>query len=360
MSLFLNLKAFRESMNISKKRLIVGFPEAGLLLPIATLLAAVTLLVPFPTQAAQSANTGKRFPSPEQAVAALRSATAAANTNALREILGPNAGELQNPDRVQATNELKTFSSALAQTNHLLHISDTFVVLEVGNDLWPFPVPIVKKDGSWYFDTDVGKDELLSRRVGKNELSTIPVMLAYVDAQREYATIDHDGDEVLEYAQRLVSSPGKQDGLYWPSDIDEEESPLGPMVAYAQEEGYSPELRAEDETERGPFHGYYFKILTRQGKHAPGGKYHYVINGNMIGGFAMLAWPAQYGDSGITTFIVNQQGLVYQKDLGPATGKIAKKLNEYDPDPTWKRPSGLGPEPPDFGSQETASPRDAR
>jgi hypothetical protein len=194
----------------------------------------------------------------------------------------------------------------------------------------------VKKDGGWYFDTDTGKDELLNRRIGTNELGTIQVLRAYVDAQREYASSDHDGDEVLEYAQRLVSSPGKEDGLYWPPAYDGDMSPLGPLVAYAQEEGYSPELREEKEVERGPFHGYYFKILTRQGKHAPGGKYNYVVNGNMIGGFALVAWPAEYGDSGIMTFIVNQQGRVYQKDLGPATSKTAKKVREYDPDPTWK------------------------
>jgi hypothetical protein len=253
----------------------------------------------------------------------------------MRDVLGPGAEDLQNPDRIQAKTELKTFSSGLAETNHLVHVSDTLVILEIGNDLWPFPVPIVKRDGGWFFDTDAGKDELLSRRVGKNELATLPVMRAYVDAQREYATSDHDGDGVLEYAQRLVSSPGKQDGLYWPSDLDGEESPLGPLVAFAQIEGYSPELRDEKEIERGPFHGYYFKILTRQGKHALGGKYDYVINGNMIGGFAMVAWPAEYGSSGIMTFIVNQQGRVYQKDLGPKTSRLAIKMKAYDPDLGW-------------------------
>jgi hypothetical protein len=161
-------------------------------------------------------------------------------------------------------------------------------------------------------------------------------MRAYVEAQREYASTDQDGDEVLEYAQRLVSSPGKHDGLYWPPDFNGEESPIGPLVAYAQAEGYNPELREEVEAERGPFHGYHFKILTGQGKHAPGGKYNYVINGNMIGGFALIAWPAEYGQSGIMTFIVNQQGRVYEKDLGRATAKIARKMGAYDPDSTWK------------------------
>lgn len=324
-------------MSTSKKPLITRVPGAGLCFQLASLLAGLTLAFPSENHAAGTENIGRKFRSPEEAVTSLQLATTAADTNALRDILGPNAEELQNPDRVQAMNELKTFSAALAKTNRLMRVSDMLMVLELGDDFWPFPIPIVKKNGSWLFDSDLGMDELLSRRVGKNELATLPVLRAYVDAQREYASSDRDGDEVLEYAQRLISSPGKRDGLHWPPDIDGEESPLGPLVAFAQEEGYSPELPEEAaNTERGPFHGYYFKILTRQGTHAPGGKYNYVINGNMIGGFAMVAWPAEYGDSGIMTFIVNQQGRVFQKDLGRAAAKIAKKIHEYDPDPTWK------------------------
>jgi hypothetical protein len=282
------------------------------------------------------ADTGKMFASPEEAVAALKNATASADTNTLSNILGPASEDLQNPDRVQGANELKTFSEALIATNHLVRISDRRFILEIGDDMWPFPVPIVKKDGGWFFDTDAGMEELLSRRVGKNELETIPVMRAYVEAQREYASVDHDGDRVLEYAQRLVSTAEKHDGLYWPPQYEGDESPLGPLVAYAQALGYTPELREEDEAERGPYHGYYFKILARQGKHAPGGKYNYVINGHMIGGFAMVAWPAEYGQSGVMTFIVNQEGRVYQKDLGETTAKIVKKMTTYDPDPSWQ------------------------
>ena len=326
---------FREIMRTLKK-LFTDVPWTRCLLRPVGLLIVLTFVVPSATHAGTAENTGKKFASPEEAVAALRSATASADSNALRVVLGPAAEELQNPDRIQAMTELKNFSSALAETNHLDRVSDAFVILELGYDLWPFPVPIVKKDGGWFFDTAVGKDELLNRRIGKNELSTLPVMRAYVDAQREYASADRDDSEVLKYAQRLVSSPGKHDGLYWPPESDEDESPLGPLVAFAQVEGYSPELREEDEAERGPYHGYYFKILTRQGKHASGGKYNYVINGNMIGGFAMVAWPAAYGDSGIMSFIVNQRGRVYQKDLGPNTSKMARKMSEYDPDPSWK------------------------
>jgi hypothetical protein len=322
-------------MKTPTKRCLTAFPGAGSFLRTPSLLLAWTLTCAFAVHAGEPQNTGRKFASPEDAVAALGLATAKADTNALRDVLGPSAEDLLNPDRIQSRNELETFSSALTKAHHLVPISKTRVILELGDDLWPFPVPIVKKEGSWFFDTEAGKDELLSRRVGKNELATLPVMRAYVDAQREYASSDHDGDRVLEYAQRLVSSPGKQDGLYWPSEPDGEESPLGPLVAYAEGEGYSPELREEEEVERGPYHGYLFKILTRQGKHAPGGKYDYVINGNMIGGFAMVAWPAEYGTSGVMTFIVNQEGRVYQKDLGPKTSKIAIKMKVYDPDPSW-------------------------
>jgi hypothetical protein len=209
------------------------------------------------------------------------------------------------------------------------------MVLEVGTNGWPFPIPLVKQASGWQFDTVAGKDELLNRRIGRNELEVLRVMRAYVDAQREYATQDRDGDEVLEYAQKLSSSPGKTDGLYWPMELNGEKSPLGPLVADAQDVGYFSNGISSEGGPR-PFYGYLFKILTRQGKHAPGGKYDYIINGNMIGGFAMVAWPAEYGDSGVMTFIVNQQGRVYQKDLGKSTDKIAKKMRDYDPDSSWR------------------------
>ena len=281
-----------------------------------------------------AADIGKTFATPEEAVSALAAATTAKDANALRVIFGPAAAEIENPDRVQATNEYRTFSAALSQTNRIARESDSRCVLEVGDNFWPFPVPLVMKDGRWFFDTAAGKDEILNRRIGKNELATLQSVRAYVEAQREYASKDRDGDEVLEYAQSFNSPPGAKDGLYWPQDLDGEISPLGPLVAQAQNQGYwvkSRELGAPPE----PFHGYFFKILTHQGKHAPGGKYGYIINRNMIGGFALVAWPAEYGESGIMTFIVNQQGRVYQKDLGPKTAKIAGKMEAYDPDKTW-------------------------
>jgi hypothetical protein len=284
--------------------------------------------------AASAADTGATFATPEEAVSALVLATGTEDGNALRTLFGPAAADLQNPDRVQATNEFKAFTAALNATNRLVHESETKCLLEVGTNSWPFPVPIVKKDGRWFFDTEAGKEEVFHRRIGKNELATLEVMRAYVDAQREYASRDRNGDEVLEYAQRLASTPGAKDGLFWPPDLDGEISPLGPLVAQAQGEGYRLAGKAQEAT-REPFHGYFFKILICQGKHAPGGKYNYVINGHMIGGFALVAWPAEYGESGIMTFIVNQQGRVYQRDLGAKTGKLAAAIKAYDPEPGW-------------------------
>jgi hypothetical protein len=283
-----------------------------------------------------SADRGQGFPTPEAAVGALAAAANARQRDALRALFGLEADELVAADRVQATNELADFSAAFNQTNRIVRQAEGRCILEVGPERWPFPIPLVKQDGQWYFDTEAGKDELLNRRIGRNELATLQVVRAYVDAQREYASRDRNGSEVRQYAQRLRSSPGKKDGLYWPPELDGEISPLGPLVADAQEEGYNLAAQNNSATDPNPYHGYYFKILKCQGKHAPGGKYDYVINGNMIGGFALVAWPATYGESGIMTFIVNQQGRVYQKDLGAKTAKLASTMSRYDPDATWK------------------------
>ncbi len=284
--------------------------------------------------ALSAADSGQTFATPEEAVSALAAAATAHDTNGLRVLFGSAVADLQNPDRVQATNDLIEFTTACRQAQRIVRKSDSQCVLYVGANSWPFPIPIVKQDGRWFFDTEAGKEELLNRRIGDNELSTLEAVRAYVEAQREYATKDRDGDEVLEYAQRFGSAPGKKDGLYWPSDLDGEISPLGPLVAEAQVKGYGPGPRQVGAEPR-PFHGYFFKILTRQGKSAPGGKYDYLINGNMIAGFALVAWPAEYGNTGIMTFIVNQQGRVYQKDLGPKTAPSAAAIKSYDPDKTW-------------------------
>ena len=296
-----------------------------------SLLLAMAFSAPF---AVSAADAGKTFATPEEAVAALEAAAVNADSDALHVIFGPAAEDLENPDRVQATNELSKFTAALVQAKRIARESDTRCVLEVGPDGWPFPVPIARKDGKWFFDTEAGKDELLNRRIGRNELATLGAVRAYVEAQRDYAAKDRDGDEVLEYAQKIRSAPGKKDGLYWPAELDGEISPLGPFAAQAQGEGYGANAKTEG-AEPEPFHGYFFKVLTRQARPAPGGKYDYVINGNMIGGFALVAWPASYGETGVMSFIVNQQGRVYQKDLGDDTAKTVSKMKAYEPDKTW-------------------------
>lgn len=299
---------------------------------LACAVGAAMLLIATPQ--AHAAGGPQTFATPDEAVAALRTAAKNQDQAKLRAIFGPELEDIENPDRVQATNDISDFAASMDETFHISHESDSKCVLEVGSNSWPFAIPLVKHDGKWSFDTAAGSDELLNRRIGKNELEVLGVMRAYVNAQREYASKDRDGDQVLEYAQRLASSPGKKDGLYWEPDLDGEISPFGPFVAHAQAEGYFGETPVDKYSPQ-PFYGYLFKILTRQGKHAPGGKYDYIINGNMIGGFAIVAWPAEYGESGIMTFIVNQQGRVYQKDLGSATAKAASKMSEYDPDSSW-------------------------
>lgn len=309
-----------------------GFKRGNLLKAAAILFPVVALIASI--AAKTSEQMGKAFPTPQAAVSALSQAVSAHDASKLREIFGPALEDLKNPDRVQATNELKAFAAALNTTNALVRQSETNFELDVGPDAFPFPVPIIQKEGQWFFDTEAGEQELLNRRIGRNELDVLKTMRAFVDAQREYASKDRMGNEVLQYAQRIVSSPGKKDGLYWPADDSGEESPFGPLVAGAQGEGYKVELKGQ-QTTRQPFHGYYFKILTQQGKDAPGGKYNYVINGNMIAGFAQIAWPADYGNTGVMTFIVNQQGRVYQRDLGPKTEQLAPAITEYNPGPGW-------------------------
>jgi hypothetical protein len=280
-------------------------------------------------------DTAEMFATPNDAVTALTAAANAKDHDAMHTIFGPDIADIENPDRVQATNDLDKFAAALDSTNWLERESDTQYTLEVGPDAWPFPIPLEETNNQWFFDTAAGQQELLNRRIGRNELKTLDVVRAYVNAQRDYAGSDRTGDGVLQFAQRFISTPGKKDGLYWSPDLDGEISPLGPLVAYAQSQGYSVKSPTGTNSYQ-PYNGYYFKILTRQGKHAPGGAHNYVINGNMIGGFALVAWPAQYGNTGIMTFIVNQQGLVYQKDLREKTARIASSMKKYDPDNTWQ------------------------
>jgi hypothetical protein len=205
----------------------------------------------------------------------------------------------------------------------------------VGSDEWPFPIPIVKAGNGWRFDTGAGKQEILARRVGGNELKAIQVCLAYVDAQKEYAMKKaRQGEGLLEYAQKFVSTPGKQDGLYWEAGEGQEQSPIGPLFSAARDQGYSGKPLGEEPE---PYHGYFYRILTAQGKNAPGGAQDYVVGGKMIGGFALIAYPAHYGASGVMTFIVNHDGVVYQKKLGKDTKKAAQAMKAFNPDKTWTR-----------------------
>jgi hypothetical protein len=305
----------------------VGRPiGAGFGLTLALLLMAL----PSPGMGASE----QRFSSPQAAADALKTAVEAGDTNSLHAIFGPEAHALVSVDLVEAAAEREAFMRRLKEKITLVPQSDSRDAVQLGNDAWPFPIPLIKQDGQWFFDTAAGREEVLNRRIGANELGTIHVCRAYVQAQREYAATDHTGNEVLEYAQHLRSSPGTQDGLYWSTRDGAPISPLGPLVAQARVEGYRHEQRILTDGQA-PYHGYYFRILTRQGKNAPGGKYSYLINGHMLAGFALVAWPAQWGNTGVMTFIVNQQGKVYQKNLGPKTAKLAAQMSTYDPDKTW-------------------------
>lgn len=288
------------------------------------------------------------FSTPEDAVHALAAAVETKDRAALGGLFGPAYSQLLSGDRVEDRTNLAKFAEAIREANQLQKDSDAKYTLLVGSDRWPMPIPIVQRDGRWLFDTKAGLEEVLNRRVGQDELSAIATSRAYVLAQWEYFTSgDHDNDGVAEYAQKFMSSPGEHNGLYWETAEGQPPSPLGSLVAEARAEGYGPRARKasaatrpaparSSQNPRHPFHGYFFKILTSQGPHAPGGQYNYVINGNMIAGFALVAYPNKWGNSGVMTFIVNQQGRVYQKNLGPNTLQLAGAITAYNPDASWQ------------------------
>ncbi|HEY3912903.1 MAG TPA: DUF2950 domain-containing protein [Verrucomicrobiae bacterium] len=284
----------------------------------------------------QAAASEQNFNSSEDAVSALRTAAENKDTNALETIFGPSLRLLQSPDPVQSSNGLVTFSRRMSEKVSPVTKSDSKIELNIGSDGWPFPIPLVKEDGQWHFDTEAGEEEILNRRVGRDELATIRVCHAYVEAQREYASVDRGNDGIIQYAQHLRSTQGTHDGLYWHVENGEEMSPLGPLVAQAHGEGYHHETKIMNDNEA-PYYGYYFKVLTRQGAHAPGGKYNYIINGHMVAGFALVAWPAEWGNSGVMTFIVNQEGKICEANLGEKTAAIASRMEAYDPEGSkWK------------------------
>ena len=273
----------------------------------------------------------KMFSSAEEAVKAAIAAAKNNNDKEMLAIFGTQAKEiLFSGDAVADKQRRAQFIAAYDERNRLATEGENKILI-VGKQDWPFPIPIVKKGDSWVFDTAKGKDEILNRRIGENELFTIQVCLAIVDAQREYAMKDRDRNGLLEYAQKFVSDSGKKNGLYWETKAGEPESPLGPIMSQARSAGYQMKPSATPT----PYHGYYYRILTAQGKAAPGGAYSYLVKGKMIGGFALVAYPAEYGNSGVMSFIVNHDGKVFQKNLGTNTAAIAKSMKEYNPDSTW-------------------------
>ena len=276
----------------------------------------------------------RTFASPEEAVEALVTALRSNDVNALEAIFGPGSRTLFiSGDPVEDQSGRERFLKFYDEKNRLEETADK-VFLSVGDDDWPLPIPIVKRDALWRFDAKEGMDEILARRIGRNELSVIQVCLAYVDAQREYAIEDRDTDGLLEYAQKFRSDPGKKNGLYWNVKEGEEQSPLGPLFAVAHEKGYTAKQSGGKPV---PYHGYYYRILKAQGKNAPGGAYDYMVNGQMIGGFALVAYPAKYASSGIMTFIINHDGVVYEKDLGDNTENAVLAMKLFNPDGTWKK-----------------------
>ncbi|HMK43609.1 MAG TPA: DUF2950 domain-containing protein [Dissulfurispiraceae bacterium] len=295
------------------------------------LIACVVFAVPVVSAAQQQ----KMFATPEAAVKALISAVKTNNEKALLVLLGPGADSIiSSGDPVADQFGRESFVKAYDEKHWLADGAGAVKILHVGNKDYPMPIPIARKGKMWFFDTEAGKEEILCRRIGRNELNAIDVLREYAHAQREYAAKDRNADGVLEYAQKLSSTPGRKDGLYWEAAPGQEESPFGPLVAKAATKGYTP--KAGEETPN-PYRGYFFRILTMQGPHAGGGAYEYIANGRMILGFAMVAYPAHYGTSGVMTFIVNQEGIVYQKDLGSDTEKVATEMTAYDPDTSWKK-----------------------
>ncbi|MEE4239649.1 MAG: DUF2950 family protein [Anderseniella sp.] len=264
------------------------------------------------------------FETPEDAVTAFKAAVAATDYEGLALLLGLDAAELKKADGIdQRIAEIRDGAAKLLNVEG----DGGQKTLKLGYEVWPFPFPLRKNDdGKWAFDTYAGLEEIVNRRVGENELQAIATMRAYVEAQREYASADHDGDGVLEYAQKLVSSNGATDGLYWPIEQGDGESPAGPFVDQA----------ALDKAQAGDgYFGYRFRILRAQGNQVAGGRYHYVINGNMIAGFGLVAWPARYAETGVKTFVVNQAGIVYEADLGRNTERLARKIRRFNPNKSW-------------------------
>jgi len=307
-------------MSIEKKRITVA---SWLLLALIVSLAACN----------KSDNSSvKLFASPDDAGSGLLEAAKSGDLNAVLAVFGPESKDtIFSGDAVQDKTTVERFVAAYGTMHRWRKMPDGAQILIIGADNFAFPIPLKKNGGGqWFFDTAAGKDEILARRVGRNELAVIDVCGALADAQAEYFSAPHNGASTKQYALKFISDTGQQNGLYWDSPQDQPKSPLGPLVAFATDEGYSVKPNSH-----APFHGYYFHMLARQGAGAPGGAKDYVVDGKMAGGFAFVAYPAEYGNSGVMTFIINQDGVLLQKDLGKATTETAKAMTEFNPDPSW-------------------------
>jgi Protein of unknown function (DUF2950) len=268
---------------------------------------------------------GKSFASPEDAAAMLHTAANTNDEDLLLVIFGPGAKEAINwsNDSADRQAEYRVFAQKYDQMHRLVKEPDGTVSLHIGAENWPLPTPLVENNGAWYFDIDAGKNEILYRRIGRNEVEAMEVSRALVDAEKDYYAGAH------QYTQKFISTAGAHDGLYWPESNAAANSPIGPFLAHA-------DFSASDDVNRMPFHGYYYRILVSQGPNAPGGARNYIVDGEMTGGFAILAFPAQYRSSGVMTFITGQDGAIYERDLGPTTEKLAQQIDQYNPDSTWK------------------------
>jgi hypothetical protein len=294
-----------------------------------TMLVVTTLLV---GQSCSRRSTQSKFATPDDAVKALLEALSADKVEQLQAIFGPEAlATVASGDAVSDKQDREVVRLAIEQSWRWVPLGADRQELIIGQEQWPFPIPLAKLGAQWQFDSEAGKQEVIARRIGRNELGVIDLCHGYVDLQREYAAESRDGKAAGLFAQQLRSTPGHHDGLYWETSPGEEPSPLGDLVAQAEDEGY-----ARDQTEGSPFWGYRFRILTAQGEAARGGKRSYIVNGDMSGGFALVAYPAKYGSSGVMTFVVNHEGAVYEKDLGKDTSSLAAHLTDYNPDDSWQ------------------------
>ena len=296
---------------------------------IATCAALATAPRPEAAQIAQES-----FASPDEAAKALADATRSKSSRAFNEVLGPAAANLESGDRYADEEQQRRFAAAYDEKHALVQQGPDRVILTVGNNDWPLPIPIVRSAGRWQFDTAAGAQELINRRIGRDELSAVRVLLTYVDAQKDYFARVKEKSGAGVYAERLMSTPGREDGLFWPAAADAPQSPLAPLVARADQEGYAGAFTG---TKAIPYQGYYFRILKAQGVNTPEGARNYVKSGKMTEGFALIAWPARYGSSGIMTFQVSQDGIVFQKDLGPKTDGLAPAMTAFDADLSWDR-----------------------